>query len=283
MRKLLDALPGRHRDPAGNPEHHLEAAGLHRRPAAPPPFLRAPRRPVARPIGPAPRRPAARCGAPGQTQAIKACYRIAHDPRPQLGRAAALRGADGGNRQRDVRPVFAGGLHDLGAADELERRLAVLAAGFEPRVIDRRPARAAHRIGDAKQRRRGGVGVEIDADLELLRRRGVALGLEPRDLAVDVALLDLGVADHVVGGGDLLGDGRERQPAIRRSGAPRPFRPARRARSRQSARRTCGARWPTRSRRRARCARRAAPRSACRSAAGSRPAAAAADALRPRR
>ena len=43
----------------------------------------------------------------------------------------------------------------------------------------------------------------------LLRRRGVALGFEPRDLAVDVALLDLGVADRVVGGGDLLGDGGE--------------------------------------------------------------------------
>ena len=121
-----------------------------------------------------------------------------------------MRGAHGRNRERDVGPVLAGGLHDLGAANQFERRLSVLAAGVEPRVIDRRPARAAHRIGDAQHRRRRSIGVQVDADFELLGRRGVALGLKPGDLAVEVALLDLGVTDRVVGGGDLLGDGRER-------------------------------------------------------------------------
>ena len=104
-------------------------------------------------------------------------------------------------------------LRDLGAAHQFERRLAVLGAGIEPRVVERRPARIAHRIGDPQRRLGRGGGGEIDPDLELARRLGCSVLLEPRDLAVDVTLLALGVADRGIGGGDFLGDrGKGRAP-----------------------------------------------------------------------
>ena len=69
-----------------------------------------------------------------------------------------------------------------------------------------------------------------------------AVRFEPRDLAVDFALLALGVADGGIGAGDFLGDRGK-------GGAPfgdRPrlalFADARPATPRQSARRICGAR-----------------------------------------
>ena len=124
-------------------------------------------------------------------------------------RAAALRGANGRDRQRDIGPILAGGLHDLGPAHEFKRGCRPY-GGVEPRVIRRRPTRTAHRVGDAQQHRRSGRRRQVDPDLELLG--GVTLRSFSRRtiLAIDVALLDFGGADRIVGGGDLFGDGRER-------------------------------------------------------------------------
>ena len=132
-----------------------------------------------------------------------------HDERFEIGRAATARGPHGRDRKRDVRPVLARALRDLGTTHQFERRLALLAAGVEPRIVERRPARIAHGIGHPQCRpgRRGGG--EIDADLDLVRRLARPVLLEPRDLTVDVALNALGVADRRVGGRDFLGDGRE--------------------------------------------------------------------------
>ena len=55
--------------------------------------------------------------------------RILHDQRIQIGRAAAARGPDGRNGERDVGPILAGVLGNLGAANQFERGLAIPAAG----------------------------------------------------------------------------------------------------------------------------------------------------------
>ena len=140
--------------------------------------------------------------------------RILHDQRIQIGRAAAARGPDGGNRERHIRPVLAGALRDLGAAHQFERGLAVLRSAVEPGVVERRPAGVAHGIGHPQRRlgRRGGC--KLDADLELARRLDRPIRFQPRDLAVDVALLVLRVTDRGIRGRDFLGNGGERRAPL---------------------------------------------------------------------
>ena len=140
--------------------------------------------------------------------------RIAHDQRPQFRRAAALGGAHGRDRERDIAPVLAGLLHDLGAADEFERGLALARAGIEPRIVERRPARAAHRVADAEGRRANRRSAARSMRTSILRG-GLALqrALDPRDLAIDLALLQLALADRAVGGA-------RSRPRRRRSRAP---------------------------------------------------------------
>ena len=69
-----------------------------------------------------------------------------------------------------------------------------------------------HRIGHPQRRLGRGGGGEIDPDLELARRLARD-PLQPRDLAIDLALLALGIADRGIGGGDFLRDrGKGRTP-----------------------------------------------------------------------
>ena len=65
------------------------------------------------------------------------------------------------------------------------------------------------------QRRFGRGGArKIDSDLELARRLDRAIRFEPGDLAVEVALLALRVADRGVGARDFVGDHRERSAPL---------------------------------------------------------------------
>ncbi len=116
-------------------------------------------------------------------------------------------------RERDIRPVLAGVLRDLGAAHQFERGLAVFRAGVEAGVVERRPARVAHRIGHPQRRLGRGGRREFDPDFQLARRLLRPVLFEPRDFAVEFALLALGVADRGVGAGDFLADrGKGRAP-----------------------------------------------------------------------
>ena len=135
---------------------------------------------------------------------------VAHDQGPQLRRVAALGGAHRRERQRDVAPIFTGLLNDLGAPGKLERRLAVARAAVEPGIVKRHPARTAHRVAHPQQRGCGTVGRKVEPHLHLARRVGLQLGRKPRELAIDLALLELGVADRRVGRGDLFGNRRKR-------------------------------------------------------------------------
>ena len=101
-------------------------------------------------------------------------------------------------------PILAGVLGDFGAAHQFERRLAIPAAGVETRVIERRPARVAHRIGHPQRRLGCRGGGEFDPDFELARRFLRLVVFQPRDFAVEFALLALGIADRAVGGRDFL-------------------------------------------------------------------------------
>ena len=167
--------------------------------------------------------------------------RILHDQRIQIRRLAAARGAHGGNAERDIGPVLAGVLGDFGAAHQFERRLAVFCAGVETGVIERRPARVAHRISHPQRRLGRGGGGDFDSNLELARRLLRLVGFQPRDFAVEFALLALGVADRAVGGSHFLTDrGKGRAPfgdrarlALVADAGGRSFP--------QSARRICGA------------------------------------------
>ena len=132
--------------------------------------------------------------------------RIVHDQGFEIGRVAAARDAHRGDGERHIRPVLSGRLRDLGAANELERRLAVFRAGVEPGIVKRRPARIAHRVGDAQRRVGSRIGCEVHPHREFGRRLGSTIGFKPRDLAIDVALLALRIADRAVGAGDLVGD-----------------------------------------------------------------------------
>ncbi len=140
---------------------------------------------------------------------------VAHDQRLELRPAAAFGGAHGRDGQRDIRPVLAGLLHDLGAAHEFERGLALARAGIEPRIVERRPARAAHRVADAEGRARLRIGCEVDAHLHLARRIGLQRLADPRQLLVDRTLLQLERADRVVGRADFFRDRAERRAPIR--------------------------------------------------------------------
>ena len=117
--------------------------------------------------------------------------RILHDQRVQFGRAAAAGGPHRGDAEADIRPILAGVLGDLGAAHQFERGFSVLGAGVETGIVKRRPARIPDGIGDPQRRLGGGGGSQFDADLELVRRLDRAILFEPRDLAVDLALLAL--------------------------------------------------------------------------------------------
>ncbi len=137
-----------------------------------------------------------------------------HQQRVEVGRVAAARHAHGGDRKRHIRPVLAGRLGDLGAAHQLDRGLAVLGAGIETGIVNRHPARVAHRIGHPQ----GGLGScgggKLDPYLEMARRFGAAIGFEARQFAVDVALLACGVADRAVGGCDFIRHRRERRAPL---------------------------------------------------------------------
>ena len=140
-----------------------------------------------------------------------------HDQRPQVRCAAAGRGADRRHRERDIVPILPGRLGDLGAPDQFKRRLFAFAAGIEPRVIKRYPARTAHRIGHAQGCRRGGANAEIDAQFELARRIGPAFGIKTGERTVDLALLYFRLAHGAIGGGDFLGhSGEGRTPFTER-------------------------------------------------------------------
>ena len=129
------------------------------------------------------------------------------------GALAAARGPHGGNRERDIRPVLAGVLRDFGAAHQFERGLAVFRAGVETGVVERHPARVAHRIGHPQRRFGRGGRREFDPDFQLARRLLRPVLFEPRDFAVEFALLALGIADRSVGAGDFLADrGKGRAP-----------------------------------------------------------------------
>jgi len=115
-----------------------------------------------------------------------------------------------------VLPILTGVLHDLGAADEFEGRLAVARTGIEPRVVDRRPSRPAHGIGDTQRRCRRGIRRKVDPYLHLARRIGIALGLQPGHFAIDLALAQARLADRAIRNGDLLGHRGEGRPPFRK-------------------------------------------------------------------
>ena len=216
--QALGAFAGAEADAAGNLEHHLEAADIgrglllgrllhHGLIALPPAGAELPQ-PVR---GRCSRGHCIiRCGRRGHRTRY---LRVLNDERLQVGRAAAARGSHGGNGERDIRPVLAGVLRDFGAAHQFERGLAVLGAGVETGVVERRPARVAHRIGHAQRRFGRGGGREFDPDFQPARRLLRPVLFETRDFAVEFALLALGIADGGVGAGDFLADrGKGRAP-----------------------------------------------------------------------
>ena len=142
-----------------------------------------------------------------------------HDQRIQLGRPAAARASHGRNAERNIRPVLSRGLGDFGAAHQFEHGPAVLRAGVETGVIERRPARGTHGIGHPQRRLgRGGSG-KIDPHLELAGWLDRAIGFQPGDLAIDVALLAFRVANGGVRGSYFLRNrGKGRAPIGDRTG-----------------------------------------------------------------
>ena len=204
------ALAGADTNPAGNPEHHLEAADFRRGLQ----FVGA----LRRGFSCRRRRHLTLHIREGSRAKRTRRLRILHDQRIQIGRTAAARGSHRRDGQRHIRPVLSGRLGDLGAAHQFERGLAVLRAGVEPGIVERRPARVAHAVGHPQRRsgRRGGG--KIDPDLELARRLGRAIRLEPGDLAVDVPLLAFRLADRGVRAGYFLRDrGKGGAPLVDRT------------------------------------------------------------------
>ena len=192
--------------------------------------------------------------------------RILHDQRSDPAHCRRARCARS-RRERDIRPVLAGGLGNLGAAHQFERRLAVLGAGVETGVVERRPARVAHRIGHPQRRLgRGAAASSIRTSILLggfCARSARAARSRGRSRAA--------CARHR--GSRYRRRRPPRRPrqrprAIRRSAVPRPCRRYRPETPRQSARQICGARWRHRSRPADWRARPSAPRSACRFRAG---------------
>ena len=121
--------------------------------------------------------------------------RILHDQRMQLGRPATARAPHGGDAERHIRPVLPRALSDFGSAHQFERRLAVLRAGVEAGIIERRPARRAHGIGHPQRRLGRGSGRKIDPHLQLAGRLDRAIGFEPGNLPIDLALLAFRIAN----------------------------------------------------------------------------------------
>ena len=107
--------------------------------------------------------------------------RVLNDERLQVGRAAATRGSHGGNRERDIRPILAGVLRDLGTAHQLERGLAVFRASVEAGVVERHPACVAHGISYAQRRLGRGRGRKLDPDFQSARQLLRPVLFETRD------------------------------------------------------------------------------------------------------
>ena len=184
IRKLFAPFAGGNADPSGNAEHAPGSRRLRARPRCSSASIwisRAPR----------PNRRFAGCSSPRRRLAGR------RRQRPAGVAAAADSARSGAAAPARCRPCAVRTV-DTASATSVQsspvfctisaRRtsssagLRSLRAGIEPRVVERRPARAAHRIGDAQLRRRPALGrIQVDPDFQLARRIGAALGLQPRE------------------------------------------------------------------------------------------------------
>ena len=208
---------------------------------------------------------------------------IAHDQRLQFGPAAAFRGAHGRDRERDIRPILAGLLHDLGAADQFERGLAL--AGRLNRAARHRAAPSARRApcsspGTSRASRRWPQGRCAPPSCAA----GLACSAASTRASSSVISRCLSLSARIASFADLISSATApnapANPTIGRASLSRQPRTASRP---QSARRISCARFRRRSDRRARRARPSAPASASQARAPSAAAPRAANARRSRR